>query len=463
MTDPVLIEKITRSLAYMLRHRPERFDLDVDAHGFADIDEVIRALNERIGEPVEEDDLEDAVTAGDRQRYEIEGDKVRALYGHSIPVEPGPDARPPEELYVGLSTGDVDRAMRFGLRGGRRSYLHLALTEDDAREAGRRLAEEYTILTVRALDAWEDGVRFYDRKALFLAEEVPTEMLEVGTTYDDGEPPRERGGFGRDGGGRGRRGRRGRRFEEDERGGRSERPEREERGGRDDDSARDRDRDGDGGDRHPRRRRRGRREEHREEAPTRSNPEREYENSLDDVRDSEPERTREDDREERGGRSGRRGGRRPRGDREESSDRDGDAERPRGRDRGRDRGGDRDRDRDDERPRRDREERGGRRGSRRQDRTRRDGGSRERDSRPPRANVRKAKPQAEPEVTAAPAAAAPTTAPEPGTEFGLGILEPAAPKAKAAPAAKPEPAPKPEPAAEPEVADEPESDFGFGI
>ena len=35
MTDPALIERITRSLAFMLRHRPERFDLVVDAHGYA--------------------------------------------------------------------------------------------------------------------------------------------------------------------------------------------------------------------------------------------------------------------------------------------------------------------------------------------------------------------------------------------------------------------------------------------
>jgi putative RNA 2'-phosphotransferase len=133
MTDPALNERITRSLAFMLRHRPERFDLEVDAHGFADVEEVLCALNERLGEPVEEADLVDAVESGDRQRYEIVQGKIRALYGHSIPVEPGPDSKPPEFLYVAIPARDVDRAQRFGLRGGRRSYLHLALTPEDAR------------------------------------------------------------------------------------------------------------------------------------------------------------------------------------------------------------------------------------------------------------------------------------------------------------------------------------------
>ena len=50
MTDSALTERITRSLAFMLRHKPERFDLEVDAYGFADIDDVIHALNERLGD-----------------------------------------------------------------------------------------------------------------------------------------------------------------------------------------------------------------------------------------------------------------------------------------------------------------------------------------------------------------------------------------------------------------------------
>ena len=59
MTDYSMIERITRSLAYMLRHQPEQFDLEVDPHGYADVDDVVRALNERLGEPVEVEDVEE--------------------------------------------------------------------------------------------------------------------------------------------------------------------------------------------------------------------------------------------------------------------------------------------------------------------------------------------------------------------------------------------------------------------
>ncbi len=226
MTHPALIERITRSLAYMLRHQPEKFDVEVDAYGFADVDEVIRALNERLGESVVLEDVEAAVESGDRVRYEIQGNTIRALYGHSIPVEPGKSSKPPELLYLAIPSRDAERAQRFGLRGGRRRFVHLALSESDARDAGRRASREYTVLTIRALDAWEEGINFYDRRSLFLAEEVPTHLIEIGETYDDGEPPPPRG-------------RRDDRRDRDSRRGGRGRGRRDERGGR----GRDRDRE----------------------------------------------------------------------------------------------------------------------------------------------------------------------------------------------------------------------------
>jgi putative RNA 2'-phosphotransferase len=186
MTHPALIERITRSLAYMLRHQPEKFDLELDAQGWGELEEVVRALNEKLGEPVEEQDVRDAIVSGDRPRYEIQGSRVRALYGHSIEVEPGEPSKPPEFLYVGVGGPDVERARKFGLRGGRRRFLHLARTAEEAREAGRRTGRDYAVLTVFALDAWEEGVNFFDRQALFLAEEVPTQFIEIEGEYDDG-------------------------------------------------------------------------------------------------------------------------------------------------------------------------------------------------------------------------------------------------------------------------------------
>ncbi len=205
MTHSALIERITRSLAYMLRHQPEEFDLELDADGYGELGEVVRALTERLGADVDMEDVERAIASGDRPRYEIVDDKVRALYGHSIDVEPGEASKPPQLLYVGINGRDAKRAVQYGLRGGRRRFLHLALTVEDARETGRRTGREYSVLTVHALDAWEEGVNFFDRTALYLAEQIPTEFLELTENRDDGiERHRDNGRDGARGGDRGR-------------------------------------------------------------------------------------------------------------------------------------------------------------------------------------------------------------------------------------------------------------------
>ena len=198
MTNSFQIEQITRSLAYMLRHKPEEFDLELDRFGAAEVSEVVQALNERLGEPIEEEDLMDAVHSGDRLRYDIKDGRIRALYGHSIQVDPGESCKPPELLYVGLGSRDADRAERYGLRAGRRAFLHLARAHEDALETGRFQARSYTVVTVYALDAWEQGINFYDRGTLYLADPIPTDFLEVGETHNDGNPPVRRGDRDRD-------------------------------------------------------------------------------------------------------------------------------------------------------------------------------------------------------------------------------------------------------------------------
>ena len=201
MQESSLNERITRSLAYMLRHQPEEFDLELDEFGYADFEDVVRALNERIGEPIREEDVLEAIRSGDRPRYELTNGVIRALYGHSIEIDPGEPSEPPETLYIAVGARDAERAQRHGLRGGRRTFLHLALTQEEAEESGQRLPYDWVLVTVHASEADEDGVAFYDRQALFLSEHVPTDYLEFGESRRSGAPR----GRGRGREGRGRR------------------------------------------------------------------------------------------------------------------------------------------------------------------------------------------------------------------------------------------------------------------
>ena len=186
MNSGSLNERITRALAFMLRHQPEEFDLELDRFGWGDLEDVVYALQERTGSTVEEEDVAEAIESSDRPRYEIKDGKIRALYGHSIQIDPGEPTEPPDELFIGVGSRDASRAEDRGLRSGRRAFLHLARTEEEARESGRRIARDYAVVTVFAGEAFDEGTDFYDRGALFLADEIPGEFLEVGEIQHDG-------------------------------------------------------------------------------------------------------------------------------------------------------------------------------------------------------------------------------------------------------------------------------------
>jgi putative RNA 2'-phosphotransferase len=77
--------RLSKFLAVMLRHEADEFGLSLDAEGFTDTDAVWEQINKRYPGKYTYADLL-AVVAGDqdgKKRYEIQGWRIRALFGHS--------------------------------------------------------------------------------------------------------------------------------------------------------------------------------------------------------------------------------------------------------------------------------------------------------------------------------------------------------------------------------------------
>jgi len=72
-------------MSYLLRHSPK--DLKIDEEGFVFLDEFLRELREKYN--IDERFINEIVNQGVRKRFEIIGDNIRALYGHSIEVNVG--------------------------------------------------------------------------------------------------------------------------------------------------------------------------------------------------------------------------------------------------------------------------------------------------------------------------------------------------------------------------------------
>ena len=84
------LKKISKSMSYVLRHRPDTIGIELQEGGWISVDELLTAF-ERAGKPFTLDVLERVVTENDKQRFEFSADRlqIRARQGHSVEVDLG--------------------------------------------------------------------------------------------------------------------------------------------------------------------------------------------------------------------------------------------------------------------------------------------------------------------------------------------------------------------------------------
>ena len=67
--------RISKLLSLMLRHRPDEFGIEVDRFGFADLQSVLLAIQDRDAD-VELQHIEAVVNDSEKKRFEIKGDVI---------------------------------------------------------------------------------------------------------------------------------------------------------------------------------------------------------------------------------------------------------------------------------------------------------------------------------------------------------------------------------------------------
>ena len=129
--------RISKRLSYVLRHRPDSIGLTLGDDGWIGIDALLAGLAAH-GTDLSRDRLARIVAANDKQRFTIDGDRIRANQGHSVPVDLAlPPVTPPEVLYHGTATRHLGAIFHEGLRKGSRHHVHLSADADTARPGGR--------------------------------------------------------------------------------------------------------------------------------------------------------------------------------------------------------------------------------------------------------------------------------------------------------------------------------------
>ena len=171
---------LSKAVSHALRHEPWLYELELDDEGWASVEDILRALRNQEWNDLSKDDLARMIEASDKQRHEIKGDSIRALYGHSLAgkLKKTP-AEPPQLLYHGTAPDTVSLIQSSGLLPMNRQYVHCSVDISTAKQVGKRKAKQPVILTVEAAEAHRNGIAFYEgNEQVWLADVIPSKFIQ---------------------------------------------------------------------------------------------------------------------------------------------------------------------------------------------------------------------------------------------------------------------------------------------
>lgn len=182
MADPT---RISKSLSYWLRHRPEAAGLTLDEAGWTPVASVLAALR-AAGLPGDAETLNEVVAGSDKNRFELSEDRahIRARQGHSVKVDlDWPAATPPEHLFHGTVERFLPNIFAEGLRPMKRHHVHLSPDARTATAVGARRGEAVILRVAAAEMAAEGHVFRISGNGVWLTDHVPPRYIERTAGY----------------------------------------------------------------------------------------------------------------------------------------------------------------------------------------------------------------------------------------------------------------------------------------
>jgi putative RNA 2'-phosphotransferase len=173
--------KVSKFLSRVLRHQPQSIGLELEAQGWADIEDLVARAGTH-GMALTREEILQVVAASDKQRFALDASvrRIRANQGHSIDVDLALGPRePPPVLFHGTAETSIAAIRAEGLRPGGRQHVHLSVDAATATAVGQRHGRP-VVLRVAAGRMRSAGLVFYlSANGVWLTDAVPPEFIEL--------------------------------------------------------------------------------------------------------------------------------------------------------------------------------------------------------------------------------------------------------------------------------------------
>jgi putative RNA 2'-phosphotransferase len=175
--------QLSKTISHALRHEPQQYGIILDRDGWVEFETLKKGIlkNNPDFEDFDLDTVMQILEQSDKKRFEIQGQKIRALYGHSIDEKVTyPEAIPPEILYHATSPESLEAILKEGLKPVYRQYVHLSSDPELCLQAAKRKTKNPVLLKVDTVKALENGVKFFNPEgSVWLAEFIDQRYLKL--------------------------------------------------------------------------------------------------------------------------------------------------------------------------------------------------------------------------------------------------------------------------------------------
>lgn len=195
-------EGLSKIISHALRHKPDKYGLELDPEGWVEMESLIQALKhiDNCWQSLMYYDILKMIDLSDKKRHEVKAQRIgpeykneygwyiRAKYGHSFDGKIYNEKQePPRVLYHGTTSTSADIILREGLSSMDRQYVHLSQKMEEAVRVGKRRQSQPVILEINAKKAFEGGCNFYlGNDEIWLSDFIPPRFIKEynHTAYD---------------------------------------------------------------------------------------------------------------------------------------------------------------------------------------------------------------------------------------------------------------------------------------
>lgn len=167
-------EAVSKYMSYFLRHNPPE---TMSEDGFVLLEELLTLIQKRYN--VDEEYVQSIVEKDSKGRFQIHDRRIRALYGHSVPVCVALPSADISVLYHGTTERAAQQILKEGLKPKGRQKVHLSPTPEIAVEVGKRKCEHPVILKIDARKALREVTIEKASNSVYVADFIPPTYISI--------------------------------------------------------------------------------------------------------------------------------------------------------------------------------------------------------------------------------------------------------------------------------------------